>query len=88
MPSSMPSLSSAPSMSAVPTTLESTNLYRINCGGPNFTDSNGNLWLADADKDSPYSDGGTKWKPSGTPPAIDNTVDDVLFQTGTSPPKI
>lgn len=84
MPSSMPSLSSAPSMSLMPTTSDLINLFRLNCGGLDYIDSNGNLWRRDADAPQ-YYQSGSKYAPN-SPPVIQNTNDEVLFQSGTSPP--
>jgi beta-galactosidase len=36
-------------------------LYRVNCGGPDYTDSNGNLWLADAHKSGKTTWGSVSW---------------------------
>lgn len=36
-------------------------LYRINCGGPDYTDGQGNLWMADAHKTSKNTWGSTSW---------------------------
>lgn len=50
-----------------------TPLYRINCGGPDYTDSQGQLWVADFGFDT----GGTL----STPQPIANTNDPDLYQT-------
>jgi hypothetical protein len=36
-------------------------LYRVNCGGPNYKDKNGNLWLADKHLNSDNSWGSKSW---------------------------
>jgi hypothetical protein len=36
-------------------------LYRVNCGGPAYTDANGNLWLADREKKSNDTWGCISW---------------------------
>jgi beta-galactosidase len=36
-------------------------LYRVNCGGPDYTDSKGNTWLADREKRSPDTWGSLSW---------------------------
>ncbi|WP_205510087.1 malectin domain-containing carbohydrate-binding protein [Longitalea arenae] len=36
-------------------------LYRVNCGGPDYKDSNGNTWLADREKTSANSWGSLSW---------------------------
>jgi len=49
-------------------------IYRLNAGGPNYTDGVGNLWSSDAGY---YNSGGTY----SSSAAIDNTDDDTLYQT-------
>jgi Malectin domain len=46
----------------------------INCGGPSYTDSLNRVWLADQ-----YFGSGTTVFSTGSP--IDNTVDDILYQS-------
>jgi beta-galactosidase len=36
-------------------------LYRVNCGGPDYTDSKGNTWVADREKRSPDNWGSVSW---------------------------
>lgn len=36
-------------------------LYRVNCGGPDYKDSNGNTWLADREKKSTGTWGSVSW---------------------------
>jgi beta-galactosidase len=36
-------------------------LYRVNCGGPDYKDSNGNTWLADREKKSADTWGSLSW---------------------------
>ncbi len=36
-------------------------LFRVNCGGPDYKDSNGNTWLADREKKSPDTWGSVSW---------------------------
>jgi hypothetical protein len=36
-------------------------LYRVNCGGPDYKDSNGYTWLADREKRSPNTWGSLSW---------------------------
>ncbi len=36
-------------------------LYRVNSGGPDYTDENGNLWMADRARVNPTSWGSTSW---------------------------
>jgi beta-galactosidase len=36
-------------------------IYRVNCGGPDFTDENGNLWLADKNRDNKENWGSSSW---------------------------
>lgn len=36
-------------------------LYRVNCGGPDYKDSNGNTWLADREKKSADTWGSVSW---------------------------
>ena len=45
-------------------------LYRVNCGGPAYTDSKGNLWSADIRKDTDDSWGSLSWTDDyeGLPP--------------------
>jgi len=49
-------------------------LYRVNCGGPTYTDHDKNVWLADT-----HYTGGNTWGSTTDP--IANTVDDSLFRT-------
>lgn len=68
-------------------------LYRINCGGPDYIDENGNLWSADKHKTSGKSWGSKSWTDQfeNLPPfygsqrktfdPIRNTTDWKLFQT-------
>ncbi|WP_461451544.1 malectin domain-containing carbohydrate-binding protein [Mucilaginibacter sp.] len=36
-------------------------LYRVNCGGPDYTDKHGNLWMADVHKTSKQTWGSVSW---------------------------
>ncbi|OQP66414.1 glycoside hydrolase [Niastella vici] len=36
-------------------------LYRVNCGGPDYKDSNGNTWLADREKSAANTWGSVSW---------------------------
>jgi hypothetical protein len=36
-------------------------IYRVNCGGPTYTDHNGNTWMADREKRSPGTWGSVSW---------------------------
>jgi len=36
-------------------------LYRVNCGGPNYIDENGNTWLADRERTSEKTWGSVSW---------------------------
>lgn len=69
-------------------------LYRVNCGGNNYTDHNGNTWMADREKTSAVTWGSVSWTTSlfpGMPPffasqrqtndPIRGTADWPLFQT-------
>jgi len=68
-------------------------LYRVNCGGPDYTDSNGSLWLADAHKSGKTTWGSVSWTDdfAGMPAffasqqrsfdPVDGTADAPLFQT-------
>jgi len=68
-------------------------LYRINCGGPNYTDKQGNLWLADVHKSSKKTWGSVSWTDdyAGMPAffgsqqrtfdVIHSTNDEQLFQS-------
>jgi beta-galactosidase len=69
-------------------------IVRINCGGPNYTDHNGNIWQADISWDSiPNHWGSLSWtnKFAGMPPyfasqrtindPIDETIDWQLYQS-------
>lgn len=38
-----------------------TYIYRVNCGGPDFTDGNGNLWMADVHKKKGSYWGSLSW---------------------------
>lgn len=51
--------------------------YRINVGGPAYTDSKGNVW--EADTENVYYDQGSVHKAIGL--AISNTADDTLYQS-------
>jgi len=68
-------------------------LYRVNCGGPDYKDHNGNLWLADRHQTDSKSWGSRSWTDdfSGMPDffasqqrtfdIIKGTADGALFQT-------
>jgi len=68
-------------------------LYRVNCGGPDYTDGNGQLWLADQDLVKGRSWGSVSWAGQypDVPPrfgsqrasseVIRGTDDQALFQT-------
>ncbi|MEP0368011.1 MAG: malectin domain-containing carbohydrate-binding protein [Cyclobacteriaceae bacterium] len=68
-------------------------LYRVNCGGPDYVDSNGNLWSADVNQSNPDQSGSTSWTDDfdDMPPfyasqrrtfdPVLNTLDETLFQT-------
>ncbi|MDT3404530.1 malectin domain-containing carbohydrate-binding protein [Mucilaginibacter terrae] len=68
-------------------------LYRVNCGGAEYKDSNGNIWLADKHQSNPKTWGSTSWTDDfeGMPDffasqqrtfdAIKGTADGALFQT-------
>ncbi len=68
-------------------------LYRVNCGGPDYTDSNGNLWMADAAWQNDETWGSKSWTNyfDDLPPfyasqrrtfdQVFNTLDGELFQT-------
>ncbi|KJD34347.1 glycoside hydrolase [Tamlana nanhaiensis] len=71
---------------------ESNYLYRVNCGGSDYEDTNGNLWLADVHKTSEATWGSLSWTDSfenlpafyaskrQTYDPIKNTKDWKLFQ--------
>jgi hypothetical protein len=61
------------STAAVTLVTTELNTVRVNCGGPAYTDSNGNLWAADTG-----STGGTAYT---TVSAITGTANPSLFQT-------
>ncbi|MGF7073767.1 malectin domain-containing carbohydrate-binding protein [Mucilaginibacter sp. 3215] len=68
-------------------------LYRLNCGGPDYTDTYGNTWMADRHQDNKQEPGSTSWTDNypGMPQffasqqrtfdRISNTADGALFQT-------
>ncbi|WP_295768271.1 malectin domain-containing carbohydrate-binding protein [uncultured Mucilaginibacter sp.] len=68
-------------------------LYRVNCGGPDYKDSNGNIWLADRHQPNSKSWGSRSWTDDfeGMPnffasqqrtfDVIKGTNDGALFQT-------
>lgn len=68
-------------------------LYRVNCGGPDYTDHQGNLWMADVHKSSKSTWGSLSWTDdyAGMPAffgsqqrtfdVIHSTNDEQLFQT-------
>jgi len=68
-------------------------LYRLNCGGPDYTDSYGNKWMADRHQDNKLQPGSTSWTDDypGMPSffasqqrtfdRISGTADGELFQT-------
>ncbi len=72
---------------------ERNYLYRVNCGGGNYQDSNGNQWMADVARTTEDAWGSTSWTDAfeGMPPyyasqrrtfdPIWNTSDEALFQT-------
>jgi hypothetical protein len=67
-------------------------LYRVNCGGPEYKDQNGNLWMADQKRTSPQTWGSLSWTNDfeGLPSffasqrwskdPVDGTADWLLFQ--------
>jgi beta-galactosidase len=68
-------------------------VYRVNCGGPEYTDSHGNIWQADAHQTTTDTWGSKSWTDDyqGIPAffasqqrtfdAVRNTADGKLFQT-------
>jgi beta-galactosidase len=68
-------------------------LYRLNCGGPDYKDSYGNLWMADRHQDNKEHPGSLSWtddypgmpaffaSQQGTFDHIAGTNDNPLFQT-------
>jgi len=68
-------------------------LYRVNCGGPDYQDKQGNLWMADVHQDSKTHWGSQSWTDDypGLPPfyasqqrtfdPIQSTDDSKLFQS-------
>jgi beta-galactosidase len=68
-------------------------VYRVNCGGPEYTDSHGNMWQADAHQTSTDTWGSKSWTDDyqGIPAffasqqrtfdLVRNTADSKLFQT-------
>lgn len=68
-------------------------LYRVHCGGPDYTDKQGNLWMADVHKNNPQTWGSLSWTDDfpGLPAffaseqrtfdPIKSTNDPALFQT-------
>src|SRR5690606_17011338 len=52
-----------------------SQVYRINCGGPQYTDTQGNVWFADGQ----YNQGGTIATFPGA--TFQNTQDDELYRT-------
>lgn len=68
-------------------------LYRVHCGGPDYTDKQGNLWMADVHKTTPKTWGSLSWTDDfpGLPAffasqqrtfdPIRSTADPALFQT-------
>lgn len=68
-------------------------LYRLNCGGPDYTDSYGNKWMADKHQDNKQQPGSRSWTDDypGMPhffvsqqrafDRIGNTADGTLLQT-------
>jgi beta-galactosidase len=68
-------------------------LYRLNCGGPDYTDTYGNTWMADKHQDNKQQPGSTSWTDDypGMPAffasqqrtfeRIRNTADGALFRT-------
>ncbi|MEO9475727.1 MAG: malectin domain-containing carbohydrate-binding protein [Cyclobacteriaceae bacterium] len=72
---------------------EQNYLYRVNCGGPDYVDSNGNLWSADVHQASLDKWGSTSWTDDfedmpafyasqrRTFDPVFNTLDEALFQT-------
>ncbi|GEL10534.1 Glycosyl hydrolases family 2, TIM barrel domain [Flavobacterium glycines] len=67
-------------------------IYRVNCGGPDFKDTAGNLWLADVHKTEANTWGSLSWADDfknvpayfasqrSTSDLVDGTQNDVLFQ--------
>nr|WP_288833212.1 malectin domain-containing carbohydrate-binding protein [uncultured Flavobacterium sp.] len=67
-------------------------IYRVNCGGPDFKDSEGNLWSADVHKTEPNTWGSLSWTDNfknvpayfasqrATFDLVDGTQNDALFQ--------
>lgn len=60
-------------------------LYRVNCGGPEYKDSEGNTWLADRQQTSNTAWGSTSWTKDfpGMPPyfASQRTISDPIHGT-------
>ncbi|KDN56530.1 malectin domain-containing carbohydrate-binding protein [Flavobacterium seoulense] len=68
-------------------------IYRVNCGGPDFIDADGNQWLADVHKTKPNTWGSVSWADDfknvpayfasqrSTSDLVDGTQNDALFQT-------
>lgn len=67
-------------ISLLSTTLSSQTIIRVNCGGPDYWDSERNLWQAD----QPYSPGSWGYENPGymlfTDYPVDGTNDDPLYQ--------
>lgn len=67
-------------------------IYRVNCGGPDFKDTDGNQWLADVHKTEANTWGSTSWSDEfknvpayfasqrATFDLVDGTQNDALFQ--------
>ncbi|OYX24293.1 MAG: glycoside hydrolase family 2 [Flavobacteriales bacterium 32-35-8] len=67
-------------------------IYRVNCGGPDFKDADGNQWLADVHKTEANTWGSTSWADEfknvpayfasqrATSDLVDGTQNDALFQ--------
>ncbi|WP_240410077.1 malectin domain-containing carbohydrate-binding protein [Flavisolibacter nicotianae] len=68
-------------------------LYRVNCGGPDYVDGNGNTWLADRERKSKGTWGSVSWTAAfeglapyfasqrTTADPVSGTKDDQLFQS-------
>lgn len=81
-PTGTPTITNTPTITPTPSNTPSSTPYvkRVNAGGGAFSDSGGNQWLADqtyAGHDWGYVNGNVY----STSSAIDDTLDDVLYQS-------
>ena len=75
IPTNTPTGTASPTLSPTPTSSNVSAVWRVNCGGGSYTDSNGNFWSADEN----YS--GPNVFTTNVGDSIQNTSDQTLYQS-------